>query len=132
MTIIADTNLLVRLATRDNETQARIAEEELRQASAVAIGNVALCELVWVLRALYKRPSASIAATIRVLVDSDNVTCDRNAVAASLAMLDSGGDFADGVIAYEGRALGGTTFVSFDKSASGMLKRAGVSVRVLG
>ncbi len=31
-------------------------------------------------------------------------------------MLDAGGDFADGVIAYEGQWLGADTFVSFDES----------------
>ncbi len=32
--------------------------------------------------------------------------------------VDAGGDFADGVIAYEGRWLGGETFVSFDRKAA--------------
>ena len=47
-------------------------------------------------------------------------------VEAGLAMLDAGGDFADGVIAYEGRWLGAETFVSFDKKAVEMLTSAGV------
>jgi predicted nucleic-acid-binding protein len=46
-------------------------------------------------------------------------------------MLDAGGDFADGVIAYEGRWLGGETFVSFDKKAVEKLSAAGASARVL-
>ncbi len=37
-------------------------------------------------------------------------------------MLEDGGDFADGVIAFEGRRLGGETFVSFDRLA---VKRLG-------
>jgi predicted nucleic-acid-binding protein len=32
--------------------------------------------------------------------------------------LDAGGDFADGVISYEGSWLGAETFVSFDKEAT--------------
>ena len=32
-------------------------------------------------------------------------------------LLNDGGDFADGVIAYEGHWLGAETFVSFDKDA---------------
>jgi predicted nucleic-acid-binding protein len=32
-------------------------------------------------------------------------------------VLKAGGDFADGAIAWEGRWLGGETFVSFDKKA---------------
>jgi predicted nucleic-acid-binding protein len=46
-------------------------------------------------------------------------------------MLDAGGDFADGAIAYEGRWLGGETFVSFDRKAVEMLKAQGVAARVL-
>jgi len=40
---------------------------------------------------------------------------NRPAVEAGLAMLEAGGDFADGIMAYEGRWLGGETFVSFNK-----------------
>ena len=32
-------------------------------------------------------------------------------------MLDAGGEFADGVIAFDGQWLGGETFVSFDRKA---------------
>ena len=46
-------------------------------------------------------------------------------------MLDAGGDFADGVIAYEGRWLGAEMFVSFDKKAVEMLMGQGVSARLL-
>lgn len=43
---------------------------------------------------------------------------NRSAVEAGLAVLEAGGDFADGIIAYEGNWLGGETFVSFDKRRS--------------
>jgi predicted nucleic-acid-binding protein len=46
-------------------------------------------------------------------------------------MLDAGGDFADGVIAYEGRWLGAETFVSFDRKAVEMLNQQGQPARVL-
>jgi predicted nucleic-acid-binding protein len=46
-------------------------------------------------------------------------------------MLDVGGDFSDGVIAYEGRWLGAETFVSFDKKAVEMLKEQGEQARLL-
>jgi len=47
------------------------------------------------------------------------------------ALLEAGGDFADGVIAYEGRWLGGETFVSFDKEAVALLSAQSQSVRLL-
>ncbi len=40
---------------------------------------------------------------------------NRPAVEAGLSVLGTGGDFADGVIAYEGRWLGAEELVSFDK-----------------
>ena len=46
-------------------------------------------------------------------------------------MLDAGGDFADGVIAYEGNWLGADTFVSFDKKAVKLMEAQGVSARLL-
>ena len=52
---------------------------------------------------------------LRQLIEVANVAIDRQATEAGLVMLDAGGDFADGVIAYEGRRLGGEVFVSFDK-----------------
>jgi hypothetical protein len=38
-------------------------------------------------------------------------------------MLAAGGDFADGVITYEGRRLGGAVLASFDRRAVGCGKR---------
>jgi predicted nucleic-acid-binding protein len=46
-------------------------------------------------------------------------------------VLEAGGDFADGVIAYEGNWLGGETFVSFDKSAAALLTAQGQQARFL-
>ena len=36
---------------------------------------------------------------------------------AGMTVMNAGGEFADGVMAYEGKWLGGETFVSFDKNA---------------
>jgi predicted nucleic-acid-binding protein len=52
-------------------------------------------------------------------------------VEAGLALLDAGGDFADGVIAYEGNWFGAETFLSFDKTAV-RLMAAGPSAVVEG
>ena len=46
------------------------------------------------LRARYKHTPDTIAATVRALVGSANVVCDRQAVDAGLAMLDAGGEYA--------------------------------------
>jgi len=48
-----------------------------------------------------------------------------------LALLEAGGDFADGVIAYEGSWLGAETFVSFDKKAVKLMLNQGKRARLL-
>jgi predicted nucleic-acid-binding protein len=68
---------------------------------------------------------------MRSLLAAENVETNRPAVEAGLVMLDAGGDFADGAIAYEGRWLGADTFVSFDKKAVEMLKAQGQPSRLL-
>ena len=130
MRIAVDTNVLVRAVVQDDPKQAEVASKTVK-AEMLAIGTSCLCEFVWVLRRVYGfRPSA-VAAALRELLAAANVAADRPAVEAGLAMLDAGGDFADGVIAYEGRWLGGETFVSFDAKAVEMLKAQGQSVRLL-
>jgi predicted nucleic-acid-binding protein len=131
MKITADANVLVRAITGDNAPQSKIAEAELANADVVALALPALCELVWVLSQGYKIPSAEIAEAIRRLMNSGTVVANRPAVEAGLALLDAGGDFADGVIAYEGSWLGAEVFVSFDKKAVKLMKAQGETVRLL-
>jgi predicted nucleic-acid-binding protein len=48
-----------------------------------------------------------------------------------LEVLEAGGDFADGAIAFEGHWLGGKEFVSFDKQAVTLLRAQGQEARLL-
>ena len=131
MRIAVDTNVLVRAAVRDDAEQTDSATKLMRRAEVVAIAVSSLCEFVWVLRSVYRFHSDEMAKAIRALLAAENVETNRLAVEAGLAMLDAGGDFADGAIAYEGRWLGGETFVSFDKKAVEMLKAQGVAAKLL-
>lgn len=131
MKITADTNILVRAIVEDDVRQAKIAQATLAGAETVALPLPTLCEMVWVLSQGYDVASDKIAATLRDLANGENVVVNRPAVEAGLAMLDAGGDFADGVIAHEGTWLGAETFVSFDKQAVKLLKSQGVVARLL-
>ncbi len=130
MKIAVDTNVLVRAVVQDDPKQAEIASKTVK-AEMLAVGTSCLCEFVWVLRQVYGFRPPAIAATIRELLAAGNVETNRPAVDAGLAMLEAGGDFADGAIAYEGRWLGGETFVSFDAKAVELLKAQGQAARVL-
>ncbi len=132
MRITADTNILVRVITGDDARESRLAEAQLADADLVALPLTMLCELVWVLARGYKIPLAEIAVAISRLVNAANVAVDRRAVAAGLAMLQAGGDFADGVIAHEGIGLGGDIFVSFDRRAVRALTAHGRAALVPG
>jgi predicted nucleic-acid-binding protein len=131
MRITADTNVLVRAITGDDERQSAAAQRALARADIVALAVPALCELVWVLSQGYKIPAAEIGQAIRRLMNSANVVMNRPAVEAGLALLEAGGDFADGVIGYEGSWLGAETFVSFDKRAVKLIEAQGQAARLL-
>jgi predicted nucleic-acid-binding protein len=129
--ITADTNVLLRAAVSDDPDQARSAANVLRHAERIVIPVATLCEFVWVMRRGYKRSATDVADSIRSLIDGAKVTTNRPAVDAGLSILDQGGDFADGVIAYEGNWLGAEEFVSFDKKAVSLLKAQGKRARLL-
>ena len=126
-----DTNVLVRLATQDNPQQAAAALKVLQTASLIAVPSTALCEMVWVLMRGYRYTPEQVAHAIRTLLQVSQVVCNTPAVLAGLALLQSGGDFADGVIAFEGELMGGQEFVTFDKAAAKLLKQQKRKVRLL-
>ena len=131
MKIAADTNVLLRAITEDDERQSKVAQAQLAKADMVALAIPVLCELVWVLSRGYGKSAAEVAATVRRLIDSANVVVNRPAAEAGLAVLEAGGDFADGVIVYEGSWLGADTFVSFDRKAVKLIAAQGKSTRLL-
>jgi predicted nucleic-acid-binding protein len=105
----------------DHPTQSMLAARTLIEAEAVAVTLPSLCEFVWVLTRGYKRSAVEVAAAVRQLIESASVIVDRLAVEAGLAVLERGGDFADGIIAFEGRRVGGRFFLSFDKLAVALI-----------
>ena len=131
MKVAVDTNVLVRAVVRDDPAQARVAAKVLTGAELIAVALPCLCEFVWVLRRVYDFQPSDAATAIRALLAAANVAMNRPAVEAGLSVLDAGGDFADGVIAYEGNWLGAETFVSFDRKAVALLKAQGQPARLL-
>ncbi len=132
MKITADTNVLVRAAVMDDPSQSAAAVAALVEADLVAAPLPALCEFVWVMMRGYKRSAQEVAAALRKLAASATVVVDRPAVEAGLALLERGGDFTDGVIAFEGRRAGGGVFTSFDRDAVALVIATGGDARSLG
>jgi hypothetical protein len=50
---------------------------------------------------------------------------------AGLALLEAGGDVADGVIALEGQWPGGPVFLSFNRQAVALLQTQGIAAQLL-
>jgi predicted nucleic-acid-binding protein len=129
--MIADTNVLLRAVLDDDADQSRASRLALSAADRVVISRHAFCEMVWLLRQRYKMPREEIFKVINGYLESDKVIADVAAIQAGLEAMTAGADFADGVIAYEGRWLGGETFVSFDKRAVAAMEKQGMKVRLL-
>jgi len=131
MKVAVDTNVLVRAVVRDDEAQASVAVKVLTDAELIAVALPCLCEFVWVLLRVYDFQPSDVVSAIRALLAVAKVEVNRPAVEFGLSVLEAGGDFADGIIAYEGNWLGGEIFVSFDKKAIALLTAQGQSARLL-
>ena len=127
MRITADTNVLLRVVVHDDPEQADAARALLQRATVVAIPVPVLCEFAWVLKRTYARGANDVAAAIEAVTEIDVVVTDLPAVEAGLSSLRAGGDFADGVIAHQGEALGGTVFASFERRAVARLRSNGAA-----
>ena len=131
MKISVDTNVLARAVLNDDPAQSRAARKLLKEASLIAVPLPCLCELVWVLRQGAKLSKDDVATAVRSLMNAGNVVVNRPAAELGLAVLEAGGDFADGAIAYEGAWLGGETLFSFDSKAVTVLSRQGEAAQLL-
>ena len=132
MKIAPDTNVLVRAVMNDDAAQAAIARQWLLDAETIILTLPALCETAWVLKSYFGATDSEIALAIRTLTGAANIVVDTDAVAAGLALLEAGGDFADGVIAASGITMGADMFVTFDRAASTHLADLGVPVTLAG
>jgi len=129
--VTADTNILVRAAIDDDPKQTQRARDILREAELVALPLPVLCEFVWVARRGYRRTPQAILTSLHSLISASNVVVDQPAVEAGLVALEAGGDFADGVIAFSGRQIGGMVFASFDRRAVELVAASGGETRLL-
>ncbi len=78
-----DTNVLVRLIARDDETQLRVAEQFVSNGAWVS--PLVLAETMWVLDAVYDRSARQIAKAVEMLLNHQHLAIqDGDIVAAAL------------------------------------------------
>lgn len=76
-----DTNVLVRLATRDDAAQVAAAEAFVEHGAWVP--QIALAEAIWVLSSVYRLDAAEIATAVEVLLNHKDLTLEHSEVVAS-------------------------------------------------
>src|SRR6478736_486995 len=80
-----DTNVLVRLMTRDEARQVIAAEAFV--ANGAWVPHLAIAEATWVLASVYERGPEAIATAIEMLLSHEHLTVqDTEAVAAAVAL----------------------------------------------
>lgn len=123
--IALDTNVLVRLALYDDETQAKAAERLLvrarREQTELFVADVVLCEFVWVLTRRAGLSRVEIAAALDQLLRTELiVVADPGIVERALAAYRAAnGDFADYLIREQARAAGAREVATFDRALKG-------------
>jgi predicted nucleic-acid-binding protein len=81
-----DTNVLVRLITRDDEKQAESADAFV--SSGAWVSHLVLAETIWVLESVYDLDATQIATTVAMLLNHEHLTIqDGDVVAAALGSL---------------------------------------------
>ena len=111
-----DTNVLVRLLTRDDRKQAALAETFV--ADGAWVSHLVLVEAMWVLSAVYERQPAQLIAALKMLSAHQNLVLqDADCVAAALAHFERRPalGFSDCLVLEVARRAGHVPLGSFDK-----------------
>ena len=114
-----DTNVLVRLVTRDDAKQLAAAERFVEKGAWVS--HLVLAETTWVLSAAYDVDHAGIATAVEMLLDHDRLTLqDADVVAAALSQYRRRPSlgFSDCLVIEIARRAGHTPLGTFDRSLS--------------
>jgi predicted nucleic-acid-binding protein len=120
--IAVDTNVLVRLLTGDEPSQAASARS-LFASEPIWIAKTVLLETGWVLRSLYGFEEGAIRDGFTKLLGLKNVHAeDESAVAAALALTTHGIEFADAL--HLSSRPPEAAFVSFDRAFVQRAQRA--------
>lgn len=111
-----DTNVLVRLITRDDVKQVAAADSFV--AAGAWVGHVVLAETTWVLDAVYNLGPTEIAMAVEMLLNHQQLTiADADAVAAALDQYrrNPRASFSDCLVLETARKAGHVPVGTFDR-----------------
>lgn len=112
-----DTNVLIRLITRDDAKQTAVAEKFV--SAGAWVSHLVLAEAVWVLEAVFERTSEQIAIAVEMLLNHATLTVqDADVVAAALSHFRSRfpPDFSDCLVLAIARKAGNLPLGTFDRA----------------
>jgi predicted nucleic-acid-binding protein len=112
-----DTNVLVRLITRDDPKQVAVAEAFVARGAWVPY--LAMAEATWVLESVYERDPAGIATAVEMLLSHERLTVqDSEVVAAAVAQFRQQPrvGFSDCLMVEVARKAGHTPLGTFDRA----------------
>ena len=112
-----DTNVLVRLITRDNLRQATSADAFVQNGAWVSV--LALVEATWVLGSIYQRSPTEVATAIQMLLQHERLTLqDSEAIAMALDLFRSRPHlgFSDCLMLQLARRVGHLPLGTFDRA----------------
>ena len=120
--IASDTNLVIRHLTADDARQSAKVRQlfgaaELRR-EHVFLSHIVLCEVCWVLKAVYRFEKAQIAMALQALLDDSVFHVQNRALVESALTLYKrhAGQFSDHLLGAVARDEGATTTYTFDKA----------------
>ena len=117
-----DTNILARYLRDDDPVQSRRAahfiQRAVRQNQPLYLNHVVLCELVWILSAVYEHSKDEITDMLSaVLLTGQFQLEDKSSVESALDDYKSSkADFSDCLIGRRNRAAGSASTLTFDRS----------------
>lgn len=130
-TVVIDTNVIVRYLLNDNAQQNAIATQYLDNSEITCVLPVmTFCEIDWVLRKKIKIPRLDVINFFERLIKKPNVVFDKPLFEIGLYFLKNGGDFADGVIAYQTQNFSNAKWLTFDKDGRKLAKRIGIGLEI--
>jgi predicted nucleic-acid-binding protein len=112
-----DTNVLVRLMTRDDVKQVAVAEAFV--ANGAWVPHLAIAEAAWVLTSVYDRGPEAVATAVEMLLSHEHLTVqDAEAVAAAIAQFRQHPrvGFSDCLLLEVARKAGHTPLGTFDRA----------------
>ncbi len=117
-----DTNILVRLLTRDDEAQAQkvqaLLEQHAAEDGALFVSDIVLAELAWTLDRTYGLPKTDIGAAIKALAENATLGFESREVLrqAQKLFMESKAGFANCMIVAKAKAAGCDSIATFDKT----------------